>query len=97
MTEFGLLTFRLPADVERIYKVIVKDRNIRSGLRTKEQAARVAWRIVKDWVEAQLAMIEAAMVDAAEVFLPYAQDSRGNTLYANLRDRKFASNLPERQ
>jgi hypothetical protein len=45
MTELRLLTFRLPADVERIYKVIVKDRNIRSGLRTKEQAARVAWRI----------------------------------------------------
>lgn len=95
LTEFGLLTFRLPADVQKIYQVIVRDRNIRPGLRTREQAARVAWRIVKDWTEAQLAMIEAGLVDAAQVFLPYVQDATGTTLYQNLRQRRFAGYLPE--
>jgi hypothetical protein len=30
-------------------------RAFRGPLRTKEQAAQIAWRIVKDWTEAQLA------------------------------------------
>jgi hypothetical protein len=62
-TEFGVLTFLLPANIHRVYQVIVRDTRIPPSLRTKEQAARVAWRIVKDWIEAQLAMIEARLVD----------------------------------
>jgi hypothetical protein len=41
----------------------------------------VAWRITKDWVEAQLAIIESQMVTTAQVFLPYAVTSNGQTLY----------------
>jgi len=95
LTEFGLLTFRLPADVQKVYQVIVRDQRIRRGLRTREQAVRIAWRIIKDWTEAQLAMIEAGLVDAAQVFLPYVQDASGTTLYQNLRQRRFAGYLPE--
>jgi hypothetical protein len=58
-------------------------------MRTKEQAARIAWRIVKDWLEAQLAMIEAGLVDLQQVFLPYAQDATGRTFYKLMRERKF--------
>ncbi|WP_189339127.1 hypothetical protein [Williamsia muralis] len=39
---------------------------------TPEHALRVAWRITKDWVEAQLAIIETQMVTPAQVF-PRAQ------------------------
>jgi len=31
--------------------------------RTREHAARVAWRICKDWIEAQLAIVDAEMAD----------------------------------
>jgi hypothetical protein len=95
LTEFGLLTFRLPADVQKVYQVTVRDLNIPRRMRTREQAARIAWRIVKDWVEAQLAMIEAGLVDAAQVFLPYTQDPNGHTLYENIRTRRFAGYLPQ--
>src|SRR5438552_18436509 len=44
------------------------------------QAVRVEWRIVKDWVEAQLALIETRMVTAQQVFLPYAIMRDGRTL-----------------
>jgi hypothetical protein len=50
-------------------------------LKTREQAARIAWRIVKDWVEAQLAIIEAEMASRPEVFLPYAQTNTGETIF----------------
>ena len=34
-------------------------------------------------------MIEAGLVDLEQVFLPYAQDATGRTLYELMRERKF--------
>jgi hypothetical protein len=93
-TEFGVLTFRLPAKIQQTYQVIVRDEKIRPGLSTRDQAARVAWRIVKDWLDAQLAMIEAGLVDREQVFLPYVQDQSGQTLYELMRKEKFLALLP---
>jgi hypothetical protein len=89
-TAAGLMTFRLPANVHKIYQVIVRDKRITPKLRTREQAARVAWRILKDWLEAQLAIVTAEMVDLEQVFLPYAQGPDGVTLYESLKARKFS-------
>lgn len=86
----GVMTFRLPANTQKIYQVIVRDRRITPKLRTREQAARVAWRIMKYWLEAQLAIVTAEMVDLEQVFLPYAQGSDGATLYESLKDRRFS-------
>ncbi len=80
MTQHGLMSFRLPGNVDGVHKALIKQR-VPNKLQTKEQAARVAWRIIKDWVEAQLAIIEAGMVTITEVFLPYAQTSTGDTVY----------------
>lgn len=87
-TGAGMMTFRLPANVQKIYQVLVRQR-ITPKLRTREQAARVAWRIIKDWLEAQLALVSAELADLEQVFLPYAQDESGATLYEVLKDRKF--------
>ena len=89
-TRDGLLTFRLPANVPRFYQVLLRDKSVPARLRTQEQAARVAWRILKDWLAAQLAIIEAGMVDLAQVFLPYLQVTpEGRTVYEVLSDRHF--------
>jgi hypothetical protein len=42
----------------------------------REQAARIACRIIPNWEEAQLAIIETGLVDLKQVFLPYAQTMR---------------------
>ncbi len=47
---------------------------------TREHAARVAWRVMKDWLEAQLAIVAAEMSSLDEVMLPYLQ-IEGQTLY----------------
>jgi hypothetical protein len=39
-------------------------------------------------------MIEAGLVDFEQVFLPYAQDATGRTLYELMRERKFQPLLP---
>lgn len=90
MTGCGLMSFRLPANVQKIYQVICRDKSITPKLRTREQAARVAWRIMKDWLEAQMAIVTAEMVDLEQVFLPYAQNAEGVTLYESLKNRKFS-------
>ena len=48
------------------------------------QTERVAWRIMKDWVEAQMAILEAGMVTLDQVFLPYMVTPIGSTVYESL-------------
>jgi hypothetical protein len=74
--------FRLPCRHDEVFKVIKSDYSIPAKLRTPEQARRVAWRIIKDWTAAQLALIETGMVAAEEVFLPYQIVTQsGETVY----------------
>ncbi len=88
-TGYGMLSFRLPANIDEVYKVIAADPRIPRGMRTREQASRVAWRIVKDWLEAQLAFVASKQVVFEQVFLPYAQNNQGETVFETLRDKKF--------
>lgn len=74
------ISFRLPCDPKPVLRVLEQQR-VEPRYRTEDQALRVAWRIVKDWVEAQLAIIETQMVTTAQVFLPYAVTQNGQTLY----------------
>lgn len=46
--------FSLTPDFEGVLTAMEKDK-VAKNLLTKEQACRVAWRIEKDWIEAQLA------------------------------------------
>ncbi len=45
---------------------------------------RVAWRIIRNWLEQQMALIEIEMVDMQEIFLPYAVQKDGSTLYEKI-------------
>jgi hypothetical protein len=58
-----------------------KQGGVPRSLQTKDQALRVAWRITKSWIEAQVAFIETMMVTTAQVFLPYAVTNTGQSLY----------------
>ena len=42
---------------------------------------RVAWRNIRDWVLAQLALYETEIVELPQVFLPFATTKEGKTLY----------------
>jgi hypothetical protein len=61
-------------------------------LRANSRGYCVAWRIVKDWLEVQLAMVQAGLVKFEQVFLPYAQDPKtGQTVYEQLKEKQFSS------
>ena len=86
-TPTGEQAVRLPANVERVREVMRQQKNNprnrnRSQIDDSEdQAERVAWRIVKDWLAAQLAILDTEMVDVQQVFLPYFLNRQGQTLY----------------
>lgn len=79
--------FKLPCDPDPVLTILDNDHRVTPKLKTREQALRVAWRIVKDWVEAQLALIETTMVKPEQVFLPYAVTRSGETVW-----QQFAAN-----
>ena len=67
-------------DRKRVQAVLKRQR-VPSSFSTDIHARRVAWRIVRDWLRAQMAMIEADAVDLAEVFMPYMLTRNGDTAY----------------
>lgn len=73
--------FKLPTQIDGVLKVMRADRKVPRSKCTPEQAARVGWRIVKDWVAAQMAFIEAGQSRMEQVFLPYALLNDGTTLF----------------
>ena len=90
---YGSLSYALPVNYEAVYDVLTEEGLIfkRDDERRKEQARRVAWRILKDWIEAQIALLVSGMVEMEEIFLPYMLSGGGDkTLYAALADRQFS-------
>ena len=59
-----------------------------------EQAARTAWKIVQDWIEVQMSMIQMKQADTLQVFLPYVFDGK-RTYYEALRETNFRGLLTE--
>lgn len=86
-TPDGELGFKLPVDPNAVLAVL--KRTSPRQYQNREQAVRVAWRIVKAWVEAQMAIIETEMVKLEEVFLPYLLMEEGKTLYEKLSQQGF--------
>lgn len=87
---------QVPANVETVEAVLKKSvrRPRPSTWRLiHEQAQRTAWRLVQDWVEVQLSLIEMGQAEALQVFLPYVFDGK-KTVYEALRDGGFKA-LPE--
>lgn len=86
-TPSGEQAVKLPANVDQVREVLrqqknnPKNRNRTQIDDSQEQAERVAWRIVKDWLAAQLAILETEMVTVQQVFLPYFLNRQGQTLY----------------
>lgn len=82
-----LVSYRLPANVDGMLAAMKSDNDVPRHLCKRDQARKVAWRVVKDWIRAQLALVEAGQARLAEVMLPYAVTSTGRTLYQELEDR----------
>lgn len=87
--------FLLPARADACFKILWGEMTPRGrGQAHKKkwmaQAERTAWKIVADWVEIQLSMIQLEQAELMQVFLPYAYDPVSDqTFYEKLKTTNF--------
>ncbi len=92
-----LIRIRLPARIEQAQTVLkrqwdegtISHKRGRENIYGYEQAYRVAWRNILDWVQAQMAPITIGMAKMEEIFLPYMLDNQGRTLFERVEHRGF--------
>lgn len=88
----GDLPIRLPIDAAATLRVLQRqadNREIPARYAKEEHAYRVAWRIIKDWVEAQISLLETEMVRLEQIFLPYVITPGGQTVYQVMVEKHF--------
>lgn len=82
--------FGLPVDVEAMHRALLEaekrgdfrgSRKAAGTFSSKAHARRVAWRVVKDWLEAQLALVAAGQARVEQVMLPYLRVDPERSLY----------------
>jgi hypothetical protein len=88
--------FKLPVRTEAVKRMFKERRRKTQGFSADrweradaEQAERVAWRQLLRWVQAQMAMSDAGMVQPHEVFAPYLLEPSGRTLFEYLEETRF--------
>ena len=87
-TTHGDLNIRLPIKADAVLQVL-EEQGVPKRYLDQTHAIKVAWRIVKTWVAAQMAILETEMVIMEQVFLPYIVDSKGRTLFEVMVANKF--------
>lgn len=86
------LAFQLPAKTESVYQVLSKDKRLNNSQaeKIKNQAERTAWRILFNWVEVQVAMIECDQLEFMQIFFTHLIDIKtGETFYQKLKSNNF--------
>ena len=65
-------------------------------LKNYTSSVPASWKILQDWVEAQMAMIELAQIEVMEVFLPYLYDGqKKQTFFEQIKSKGFQKLLPK--
>ncbi len=72
--------FRLPCNPHGVLETLKRD-GVAKTYCNLDRARDISWRIIKDWLDAQLAIIDAGQVTMAEIFFPYLLEANGETIY----------------
>jgi hypothetical protein len=85
MSKKGPLAVKLPARFDRVERIF-KDQGIRYK---PEQPYRTAWATIRDWVSAQMALLDWEMVKIEEIFLPYMTNKDGKSFFEIVENKGF--------
>ena len=72
--------FFLKCNADAVLSVLINEK-VPPKYRTKSQAFRVGWRILKDLIDAQLASVAIRQVELAQAFFGFAIDADGSSAY----------------
>lgn len=89
-----IIPFKLPMEEEKILMIfknaVNKGKIPKRYWNDYEQARRTGWRIVKDWISSQMALIEINLAKFEEIFLPYMYDEiKDQTLFEKMEENNF--------
>lgn len=93
----GVRDFVVPVDVDAMQRLLRSHeeegrfksmRKAKGHFTSRDHASRVAWRIMKDWLAATLAIVEASLLPLDEVMLPYLLVEPDKTLAQAYRERE---------
>jgi hypothetical protein len=83
--------FLLPARLEQVLGLVEQAwRDMGRPLKGEaliQQARRTAWANIRDWVLAQMALIDSGMARTEEVFFPYLLNQDGQTAFEAFEER----------
>jgi hypothetical protein len=85
------MLIQLPANQEAVYQVMkerVRKPHKGTLQKIKEQAGRTAWKLMQDWVEVQLSLIEMQQIEFLQAFFPYITDGH-RTFYQIMKENNF--------
>lgn len=92
--KFGLeieenrIGFSLPVNWKK-FQAVLKQQEVKR-CDDEDYCYRVAWRDIRDWIMAQLALYETEIVEMPQIFLPFmATNKKGETIYDQIKDNQF--------
>lgn len=89
----GDIPFRVPARIEKVYEIFkasIRRPNKNTYKNLLDQAERTAWKLLSDWVDVQMSLVELEQVEFLEVFLPFVYDpAKEQTFFEKIKDGQF--------
>ena len=79
--------YKMPANIEGVYANLYHE-NTRKNKDREDRAYRVCWRIIKDWLHAQLSLVASGQAQPDQVLLPYVFNGK-ITLYEAYKNGKI--------
>ncbi len=83
---------KLPVQITEVFEALKREKKAHPKKQIKctmEQAEMVAWRILKDWIEVQMQMVDFKQMKMEQIFLPQIQDRTGQTVFEKMRDSEY--------
>lgn len=83
---------KLPARYEEAYHVVKKIPEYRNKKQDwlAIQTMKIAWRILLNWIEVEVAMLQIRNSNLLQIFLPYLYDAEtGKTFFEKLEESKY--------
>lgn len=84
VTPRGERSFLVPVDVDSVYQRLEDcwiHRQIAQRYVNRDQARRTAWRCIRDWIRAQLALVGTGLATSDRVMMAYLETAPGRVIY----------------
>ena len=84
------VVYKLTANPDAAYEILISEKkriNADVTAKVRKQSYKTAWRILRDWVYAQCALIKLGQATPMQLFLSYAYDpDNDKTIYDRVTD-----------